>query len=280
MDIEVEPSGWETQVAEIQFLLKDVAEQFLRHFAAPPAGRIRVKYRPNEPPMAVIRPSGTGDYTIFLNTGHRLWSQLAYQFAHEFCHILCDYERLWPHTSNHWFQESVCELASIFALKQMAGSWQISPHQSWRDFAHNHDAYANEIINHPEYRLPDGVTLGEWLRVNQPMLRAHPCLGEGRPMNALVAVHLLPLFQICPQGWESLRHMPESSEMFDKFLLEWHRACPDEHKQFVSRIADCFGIKNREKRIAERAYELWQQRNQEHGNDLSDWFQAERELSA
>jgi Protein of unknown function (DUF2934) len=52
--------------------------------------------------------------------------------------------------------------------------------------------------------------------------------------------------------------------------LEWQRACPDEHKQFVSQIADCFGIKNREEKIAERAYELWQQRNQEHGNDVAD----------
>ena len=74
--------------------------------------------------------------------------------------------------------------------------------------------------------------------------------------------------------------MPESGEMFDKYLLEWQRACPDEHKQFVSQIADCFRIENREEKIAERAYELWQQRNQEHGNDVADWLQAERELKA
>jgi hypothetical protein len=277
MDIEVEPSGWEAEAAEIEFLLNDVAEQLLRHFAAPPAGRIRVRYRPNQPPMTAIRPSGTGDYIIFLNTGDRLWSQFAYQFAHEFCHILCDYERLWSHTSNHWFQESLCELASIFALKQMAGSWQISTDQDWRDFAHKHDEYAHGIINRPEIRLPDGVTLGEWLRVNEPMLRAHSCLRE---LNALVAVHLLPLVQTSPQSWQSLRLMPATSESFANFLSEWHRACPDEQKQFVSQIADCFGIKNREEKIAERAYELWQQRNQEHGNDLADWFHAERELNA
>lgn len=36
---------------------------------------------------------------------------------------------------------------------------------------------------------------------------------------------------------------------------------------------------NDEEAIAKRAYKLWQQRNCEHGNDLADWFQAERELN-
>jgi hypothetical protein len=35
---------------------------------------------------------------------------------------------------------------------------------------------------------------------------------------------------------------------------------------------------SREDQIAERAHELWQRRNSHHGNDLADWFQAEREI--
>jgi len=34
-----------------------------------------------------------------------------------------------------------------------------------------------------------------------------------------------------------------------------------------------------EEQIAQRAHELWQQRKGEHGNDWSDWFRAEREIS-
>jgi hypothetical protein len=33
-----------------------------------------------------------------------------------------------------------------------------------------------------------------------------------------------------------------------------------------------------EEQIARRANELWQQRNGEHGHDLTDWLQAEREI--
>jgi hypothetical protein len=34
-----------------------------------------------------------------------------------------------------------------------------------------------------------------------------------------------------------------------------------------------------EEQIARRANELWQQRNREHGHDLTDWLQAEREIA-
>jgi hypothetical protein len=34
-----------------------------------------------------------------------------------------------------------------------------------------------------------------------------------------------------------------------------------------------------EEQIAQRAHELWYQRGRKHGNDLTDWFQAEREVT-
>jgi hypothetical protein len=41
---------------------------------------------------------------------------------------------------------------------------------------------------------------------------------------------------------------------------------------------DAYLSVNGEEEIAKRAYALWQQRNYEYGNDLADWFEAEREL--
>jgi hypothetical protein len=34
-----------------------------------------------------------------------------------------------------------------------------------------------------------------------------------------------------------------------------------------------------EEQIAQRAHELWQQRGGRHGNDMDDWFRAEREIN-
>ena len=51
-----------------------------------------------------------------------------------------------------------------------------------------------------------------------------------------------------------------------------------EHKAKSQPVLHVNENSSREEQIAERAHELWQQRNGEHGNDLADWFQAEREI--
>src|SRR5438270_608429 len=105
MEIAVQPTGWESEIAEMQRLLENVVQHFLRHFANPPSGRIKVEYRVDGPPMTVFRPSSADDYRILLPSRGRYWAQCSYQFAHEFCHVLCDFEK--PRAvSNNWFQES------------------------------------------------------------------------------------------------------------------------------------------------------------------------------
>jgi Protein of unknown function (DUF2934) len=52
-----------------------------------------------------------------------------------------------------------------------------------------------------------------------------------------------------------------------------------EHKEKSRPVLHVNENASLEEQIAERAHELWQQRNGEHGNDLADWFQAEREIS-
>jgi hypothetical protein len=51
-----------------------------------------------------------------------------------------------------------------------------------------------------------------------------------------------------------------------------------EHKEKSRPILHVNENLSREEQIAERAHELWQQRKGEHGHDLADWFQAEREI--
>ena len=241
MQIHVEEDDWgQAQIADIHRLLLDVALQLLRHFSQPPDGRIVVQCRPNEvAPRVLYRTSPTDDYVVWLTTRDLFWCQYAYQFAHELCHILCDYERL-RLTPNQWFHESLCELASIFAVKQMAATWQTAPpYANWRDFAAALDTYADELITRDEHRLPAGVSLSDWLHVNEAKLRADP---YQRALNSLVAVQLLPLFQSTPEHWQAVHYMPDSNESFADFLLSWWRACPDEHKSFVSQIARLFSI--------------------------------------
>ncbi len=239
MHIEVEQDDWgDAYLDNIRRLLEDVAGQLTRHFVPPPGGRIRVRRRPNgAAPFTPYRQSPNDDYIIELTPRGQFWCPYAYEFAHEFCHILSDYERLLL-VPNQWFHEALCELASVFTLKQMADTWQADPpYPNWRDFAASMNEYADDLITRDFLRLPVGVNAGDWLQINEPILRANP---RQRHLNGLVVVKLLPLFQEAPEHWQSVRHMPNTDESFAEFLSQWRGACPDEHKPFVSRIEQLF----------------------------------------
>ena len=52
-----------------------------------------------------------------------------------------------------------------------------------------------------------------------------------------------------------------------------------EHKEKSQPVLHVNENLSPEEQVTERAHELWQQRNGEHGNDLTDWLQAEREIN-
>jgi hypothetical protein len=241
MKVEVLQDDWgSASLDDISRLLDDVAGQLIRRFTQPPTGRIQVRRRPgNEPsPFTPYRKSPNDPFIIELVTRDLFWCQYAYQFAHEFCHVLSNYEqlRLIP---NQWFHESLCELASIFTLKQMANTWQLHPpYPHWRDFASAFDPYVDETVN-SFVSLSAGVTLGSWLKSNEPNLRANPIL---RASNGLVAIKLLPLFQSDPTRWQSICSIPNTDKSFAEFLAQWRNSCPDAHKPFISEIAQLFDI--------------------------------------
>lgn len=128
MRITIEGTDWGGAVVEnIRVLLVDVQNQFLEHIQEPPEGHIRVRSRPEaDAPRVLYRKDPGDDYIVELTALGNHWSQYAYQFAHEFCHILTEYDRLHG-SANQWFHETLCETASLFALKRMSDTWSVSP---------------------------------------------------------------------------------------------------------------------------------------------------------
>ena len=138
MTIDVKGNNWgEGRPQDIKVLLEDVASHMTRHLRESVHAVIEVQNSAHGPQILFREPQQS-KYAILLNTGDRLWAQYSFQFAHEFCHLLSDYERL-QRNPNSWFHESICETASLFTLRNMATAWEKAPpYPNWRSYARLH----------------------------------------------------------------------------------------------------------------------------------------------
>lgn len=229
---------WKADIQDVQHVLVSAARELWRYFPGrtlPP-----VVVAPQGGPIVWHRRGLNGEYYVQLATGGTYWNQYAYQFAHEFCHILCGYRD--DEKSNKWLEESLCELASIFAMRRMADTWaKTPPYPNWRDFAPTHRKYADDRLKMGE--LPPNTAFVQWLRENEPAMRKEPCLRE---KNSVVAAALLPLFERQPEHWEAvawLNAQPvREPRTLEQHLAAWRANCPERHRPFVAEVAKVFGI--------------------------------------
>ena len=239
MQFHVQQADWgDTRLNDIETLLKDTASHLDRLLRTPFQGTICVvPSPPGEPPRALYRASPDNPFDIQLTARDRRWNQFAYQFLHEFCHVLSGFENL-KDNPNNWFHEAICELASVFTLGRMAERWQTNPPCSnWAYYAQSLRDYSEERLSRQEVQLPRGVTLQTWLSSQEESLRKDVCQRE---KNDLVAYALLPIFEIAPEGWNAIQNFPTSSGHLADYLLDWHSSVDPEDKDFVARVSNTF----------------------------------------
>lgn len=234
MQLIVRQTGWgEGFHADIYMLLSDVFKHLTRHLQVVSHGEIYVEPGCDDYPEVRYRNSTSDPYLVLLSARDRNWCQYSYQFAHELCHILSNYEQLRLPQSN-WFHESLCELASIYVLRQMARTWRESPpYPHWADYSESLNSYTAEIFTRPTNTLPAGQSFQEWLSLNEGGLRENP---YKRTLNCLVAVRLLPLFEQNPEIWRTIPYLPNSAADLHIYLDDWTLACPVSDRIFVQNI--------------------------------------------
>ena len=240
MNICVSPCGWGLSLpSNIEALLVDTASHLNRLLRTPFTGTIVVvPAPPSDPaPMTHYRPSSNEPFRIQLAAGDRRWAQFAYQFSHEFCHIVSDYERL-RENPNGWFHEAICELASVFTLRCMAERWSsCAPYPNWVEYWDSLLSYAEDCLSSEDHRLPAETTLSAWLLAEEETLRKDRYL---RDKNATVAYSLLPIFESDPRGWNSIRKLSDSSASFRDYLHDWHSTVDPVDRPFVNHILNAF----------------------------------------
>ena len=228
------------RAADIEKLLSDVASHINGLLRTPWAGEVHVRSAPpSDPtPRTLPRFSKTDPIVIQLACKDRRWNQYAYQFAHEFCHVLSGYEGL-EGNPNNWFHETICELASVFTLRRMAERWPTHPpYPNWAGYSKHLLEYAAKRQKREEVQLPIGTTLLDWLSSHESGLRNDR---YQRDKNDLVAYALLPVFEEFPAGWNAIRKFPSSSRELKCYLTDWASAADPDDVPFVVRLADMLG---------------------------------------
>lgn len=229
---------------EIAILLQDAAFHINRLLRTPFQEDIQVEPSQVDHPKVLYRESSKDPYTIWLSAKDHYWCKFAYQFAHEFCHVLSGYDRI-RENPNNWFHEAICELASIFTIRCMAVRWLTHPaFQGRKDYATSLSEYGQDLLNKQESLLPTNMSLNSWLFLNEEMLREAPVNHPDQRSNqTLVAYQLLPIFEKTPRGWNAIRKFPNSTSLLADYFVDWYSEVDPEDRAFVARISEAFEYK-------------------------------------
>ena len=239
LDIKVIDGGWgDASGPDIRAVCLSAAQELWKHFPDQTIAPILIRYS-DEGPMVIFGRGSGGERRVLLNVSGTYWAQFAFQFPHEFCHILCNYRE--ANNPNLWFEESICEAASLFAMRRMAETWKTNPpYPNWKSFAVKLSDYAENRI---EATKLDQMNLAKWYRQHEETLRKN---GTDRAKNRVVAVALLGLIEKSPQDWRAVTHLNQWDKgellSFEAYLADWYRRVPEQHKPFVADVGNLFAI--------------------------------------
>ena len=166
LELRLDKGVWgEDDPDDVKAVLRSTGRELLRYFPGRTLPAIHVK---RGGPITLFDRERDGTIVMKIDAQDSYWSQYAYQFGHELCHVLCRYRE--AETGNKWFEESLCETASLFVLRRMAESWKTDPpYANWKGYAPSLAGYAEKRIE--KFRLPEGQTLADWYPKHVDALR-------------------------------------------------------------------------------------------------------------
>lgn len=240
VDLRIAEEGWgETSTADLRKVLDSAARALLANLPNAKLPPIEVS-RSQTGPITLYKRGPAGEVRVKLDSQDRRWAQFAFQFGHELCHVVCAGTDV-PNP-NMWFEESLCEVASLAVLGRMADEWAVTPpYPGWKGYAASLRKYRDDRL--AQSKLPEGVTPAQWLKTHEARLRSDPHLRE---LNCNAASVMLPLFEEQPASWACLPALNtvrgDAIRSFSKYLGDWSRSSPEKHRAFIGKLAARLGV--------------------------------------
>ncbi len=231
----VAADGWgAATVTEVEAVLASAASVLWKFF---PQRKVEpfVVLRGRDGPIVHYQRNVMGEIVMKLDTSGHLWCQYVYQFSHEFCHILCGF-RDTPMRRNNWFEETLCEVASLFVLRRMTSLWTAQPpFPNWKEYAPEFRRYAQGVMD-TRTQIGEGH-LGDFYRKHRKTLESTP---RDRALNGALALPLLALVEGAPEAWEAVTWLnhgpPPEGGTFAQYLENWRTAVPARHRPLVEEV--------------------------------------------
>ncbi|MDB6071134.1 MAG: hypothetical protein JWL81_2305 [Verrucomicrobiales bacterium] len=238
----VAADGWGAAgAAEVEAVLRSAAGVLWRYFPGLKREPF-VVLRGRDGPIVHYQRNVMGEIVMKLDTTDYLWCQYTYQFSHEFCHILCGF-REQAGNRNRWFEETLCEAASLFVLRRLSDVWvESAPYQGGREYAPEFRRYAQTVMD-SRSQVGNG-RLGNFYLKNRKTLESTP---RDRSLNGAMALPLLELLEGSPQSWEAVAWLNSApaaeGDGFAEYLEKWRGAVPVRHREFVGEVMRRFGLR-------------------------------------
>lgn len=236
--LKVESKWGNANPVDVKAVLDSASQVIATHAGGRSMGTIIVR-NDTKGPISLYERGPNNEYIILLDVKGRYWAQLAYQFSHEMCHLLTNYD-LAPNnvTRQQWFEESLCEAFSISVLREMAKQWAVAaPYPNWKSYSAELERYASELLQQEHRR--HAVDLRLWYKRHKSILEGNPYAQERR-LNEKFATHLLDLMDREPGQWGAMHYlnlgMDTDDRSFGKYLRDWYENAPKQYQSVVAEI--------------------------------------------
>lgn len=191
---------------------------------------IRYNYYKNNPMYCKSSEEGL----IYLHAKCKMLSKWIYQFAHEYCHHIINGSTITGIKGLLWFEETICELSSIYHLNNLCNVWTQSHELHHRYLSLQVRDYLNDLLEeNPELCA---LTLRpKFLQSWDSLLKENE---YHRDHYNAIAVRIFPLFVENPHLWKIILHLGNSCQWnsLEELFVHLHRNSDDSYSHSLVKL--------------------------------------------
>jgi hypothetical protein len=236
----------EHQYQMIQCYFEDVVSFLFKYSPKHPSCKSNVRvYHGSTGPQLRFEGNSIKGFEIDLNTQVNDLGENVFQFSHEACHILAQALISQYGHHNQWFEECICETASLCVLNSFSEIDDQEEGSCVKKYANgisNSSIFEDSLRrNRPEQQMKNGiVNLKAWFKDNESELRRDP---NRRDLHHPVNLNLFSMLKQRPDNWGAVEFLNKVActaghDSFNEYLSNWNTASSGKFEAFINQIRD------------------------------------------